>query len=296
VGTEKRERQKANRALRQQEQQKAASRKRSMRIAAIVVGGLVAVFGLVYIATLVVGDDDSDTVDTLPPISSPTASSEVVTSEPLGTVPVAPITSDPAISDPATSEPVTSEASPDADCPPEDGVTEPVSEFDEAPPMCLVDGATYQAVVTTNMGEFTVDLDPEIAPLTVNNFVFLARNGYFDETPCHRIIPDFVVQCGDPTGTGTGGPGYDFPDELPAAGEYQLGSLAMANSGPDTNGSQFFIITGEQGVQLPPSYSLFGEVTEGFDTTVADMAAAGTAGEGTPSEPVDILSVRIIQS
>ena len=162
--------------------------------------------------------------------------------------------------------------------------------------MCLVDGATYQAVVTTNMGEFTIDLDPEAAPLTVNNFVFLARNGYYDETPCHRIIPDFVVQCGDPTGTGTGGPGYEFADELPAAGEYQLGSLAMANSGPDTNGSQFFIITGEQGVQLPPSYSLFGQVTDGFDTTVADMAAAGTPGAGTPSEPVDILSVRIVQS
>ena len=93
---------------------------------------------------------------------------------------------------------------------------------------------------------------------TVNNFVYLARNGYYDETPCHRIIPEFVVQCGDPTGTGTGNPGYSIDDELPEAGEYVLGSLAMANSGPDTNGSQFFIIIGEQGEQLPPDYSLFG--------------------------------------
>jgi cyclophilin family peptidyl-prolyl cis-trans isomerase len=312
VGTEKRERQKANRALRQQEELKAASRKRGMRIAAIVVGGLVAVFGLVYIATLVTGDDDADVTDTLAPISTETLDtidtattlpSDTITSEPTGSDPVssepavAPVASDPASSEPAV-DPDTSDpaVAPDADCPPEDGVAEPVGEFDAAPPMCLVDGATYQAVVETNMGEFTVDLDAEAAPLTVNNFVFLARNGFYDETPCHRILPDFVVQCGDPTGTGTGGPGYEFADELPAAGEYQLGSLAMANSGPDTNGSQFFIITGEEGVQLPPSYSLFGQVAEGFDTTVADMAATGTPGAGTPSEPVEILSVRIIQS
>jgi cyclophilin family peptidyl-prolyl cis-trans isomerase len=299
VGTEKRERQKANRAQRQQEQLKQASRQRSMRIAAIVVGGLVAVFGLVYIATLVVGDDDSDTSDTLAPITSEVLTSEpseAVTSqpvEPVGSEPVAsePVSNEPAV-DPVVSDPDTG----DADCPPEDGVAEPVREFDSAPPMCLVDGATYQAVVTTNMGEFTVDLDAEAAPETVNNFVYLARNGYYDETPCHRIIPDFVVQCGDPTGTGTGNPGYSFGDELPEAGQYVLGSLAMANSGPDTNGSQFFVIIGEQGEQLPPDYSLFGQVSEGFETTVADMAAAGTPGAGTPSEPVDILSVRIIQS
>ena len=269
-----------------------------MRIAAIVVGGLVAVFGLVYIATLVMGDDDSETSDTLAPVTSEAVTSEPVTSEPVTSEPVTsePVSSDPASSDPAVapvgSDPATSEA----DCPPEDGVSVPVTQFDEAPPMCLEDGATYEAVVTTNMGEFTVDLDADAAPETVNNFVYLARNGYYDETPCHRIIPEFVVQCGDPTGTGTGDPGYSIDDELPEAGEYVLGSLAMANSGPNTNGSQFFIITGEQGEQLPPDYSLFGAVTEGFDTTVADMAAAGTPGAGTPSEPVDILSVRIVQS
>ena len=122
--------------------------------------------------------------------------------------------------------------------------------------------------------------------------MFLARHQYFDDTPCHRIIPNFVVQCGDPTGTGTGGPGYSFADELPEAGEYKIGSIAMANSGPDTNGSQFFIITGENGAALPPSYSLFGAVTEGFDETVVAMEAAGTP-SGTPSEPVDIESVVI---
>jgi len=103
------------------------------------------------------------------------------------------------------------------------------------------------------------------------------------------------VQCGDPTATGTGGPGYSFADELPAEGEYEIGSIAMANSGPDTNGSQFFIITGEQGAALALAYSLFGGVASGFDETVVVMEAAGTA-SGSPSEPIEIISVVIVES
>jgi cyclophilin family peptidyl-prolyl cis-trans isomerase len=118
-----------------------------------------------------------------------------------------------------------------------------------------------------------VQLLAERAPGTVNNFVSLARWKYFDGTKCHRVIENFVVQCGDPTATGTGGPGYSFADELPDTGEYTIGSLAMANSGPNTNGSQFFIITGDNGASLPPSYTLFGQVTAGLDTAVAAMAA-----------------------
>ena len=114
----------------------------------------------------------------------------------------------------------------------------------------------YTAVVVTNKGELTIQLDPALAPIAVNNFVSLARSKYFDATQCHRIIPTFVVQCGDPTATGRGGPGYEFIDELPKAGQYKIGSLAMANSGVNTNGSQFFIVTGAQGVALPPNYSL----------------------------------------
>jgi len=294
VGTEKRERQKANRALRQQEIQKAESRRRGFRIAAIVIGGLVAVFGLVWIATVVTGDDDEAAVTTeaIPDDSLASAVTDPLTSEPASTDPTS---TDQAAVDPGTTAPVTSDAVSTVECPPEEGRTEAVQQFDAAPPMCLDPAATYQAIVTTNLGEFTIDLDQEAAPLTVNNFVFLARNLYYDDTPCHRIITDFVVQCGDPTGTGTGGPGYEFADELPEAGAYQLGSLAMANAGPDTNGSQFFIITGEQGVALPPSYSLFGQVTDGLDTTVADLAATGSA-SGTPTEPVQIESVRIVQS
>ena len=296
MGTEKRERQKANRALRQQEIQKAESRRRGFRIAAIVVGGLVAVLGLVWIATVVTGDDETDTegaVTTEALVPGDTLAADVT--DPAAIDPVTSAATDPVTSDPATSDPATSEVVSTVECPPAEGVTEPVQQFDSAPPTCLDPGATYQAIVTTNMGEFTIDLDAEAAPQTVNNFVFLARNLYYDDTPCHRIITDFVVQCGDPTGTGTGGPGYEFADELPAEGAYQLGSIAMANSGPDTNGSQFFIITGEQGVALPPSYSLFGQVTEGLDTTVAALAATGSA-SGTPTEPVQIQSVRIVQS
>lgn len=184
-----------------------------------------------------------------------------------------------------------------AGCPPLDGTDEQTQTFDSAPPQCLDPAATYEAVVTTNKGEFTIALDPESAPEATNNFVFLARNRYFDDTTCHRIIPDFVVQCGDPDGTGMGGPGYTIVDEPPAPGEYQIGSIAMAKTQmPDSAGSQFFIITGSQGASLPPEYALFGQVSDGLDTTVVTMAAAGTPGDGVPSEPIDIQSIRITQS
>lgn len=198
-------------------------------------------------------------------------------------------------SDDTTSE-SSAEAVADSECPPLDGSSEQLQTFDGPPPNCLDPDASYQAVVVTNKGEFTIELDAESAPVTTNNFVFLARNQYFDNTECHRIIPGFVVQCGDPTASGTGGPGYVIVDELPDEGEYQLGSIAMANAGPGTSGSQFFIITGEQGAALPPLYSLFGEVVEGFDGTVVQLEAAGSEGAGTPSEPIEIQSITIIQS
>lgn len=182
----------------------------------------------------------------------------------------------------------------DPACPPEGGAAQQTRTFDAPPPTCLEPGATYQAVVTTNKGEFTITLDPESAPVAANNFAFLAGHLYFDGTECHRIIPDFVVQCGDPTATGSGGPGYTIVDE-PAPRAYELGSVAMAKTpAPDSAGSQFFIITGANGTALPPEYALFGQVTDGFDTTVAAMAAAGTPGAGVPSEEIVIESVRIV--
>jgi cyclophilin family peptidyl-prolyl cis-trans isomerase len=145
------------------------------------------------------------------------------------------------------------ETTTDAPCPPIDGVDSQTREFDAAPPACLDPGASYEAVVTTNVGEFTIAVDPDTAPVAANNFVFLARNRYFDDTVCHRIIPNFVVQCGDPTATGTGGPGYTIVDEPPTV-PYEIGSIAMAKTAaPDSAGSQFFVITGSDGASLPPS-------------------------------------------
>jgi cyclophilin family peptidyl-prolyl cis-trans isomerase len=139
-----------------------------------------------------------------------------------------------------------------------------------------------------------IALDPLAAPKTVNSFVFLARYHYYDGVIFHRIIPGFVLQGGDPTGTGTGGPGYKFEDELPAPGRYQVGSLAMANAGPNTNGSQFFIISGSDGVRLPPQYALFGAVVSGGDV-VTKIDALGTR-SGKPTEEVVIESVTIAES
>lgn len=197
-----------------------------------------------------------------------------------------------------TPPPTLAPAIDEAACPPEDGSAEQRQEFDEYPPTCIDPTAVYLAEVVTNFGTLVIELDPARAPLTVNSFVTLARYHYFDGTECHRAIPGFVVQCGDPTATGTGGPGYRFPDELPAAGDYTIGSVAMANSGPDTNGSQFFIITGDSGAALPPNYALFGQVVEGLDTTVVALdAVANPDGNGVPPlEQILIESVTIIES
>ena len=140
----------------------------------------------------------------------------------------------------------------------------------------------------------TIALDPLAAPKTVNNFVFLARWHYYDGIVFHRIIPGFMLQGGDPEGTGRGGPGYRFEDELPAPGRYEIGSLAMANAGPDTNGSQFFIVSGPDGTALPPSYSLFGKVVDGLDVVKAIEATGSRS--GTPSERVVIESVTITEA
>lgn len=156
-------------------------------------------------------------------------------------------------------------AAAEPECPPAEGAAEATQEFASAPPMCLTPDADYSAVITTDAGEVTVDLLEEKAPETVNNFVFLARHKYYEGVSFHRVIPGFMIQGGDPQGTGAGGPGYQFADELPEPGEYEIGSMAMANAGPGTNGSQFFIVTGESGVSLPPQYSLFGTVTEGME-------------------------------
>jgi len=195
----------------------------------------------------------------------------------------------------ATESTTTSSTALDPLCPPAEGTAERTVAFTTAPPMCIDASKSYTANVETDVGTFSVELFPDRAPVTVNNFVFLARNKYYDDVPFHRVIPGFVVQGGDAAkGDGTGGPGYQFGDELPKAGDYEIGSLAMANSGPDTNGSQFFVITGEQGVQLPPSYSLFGKVVEGIEIA-KKIEADGTPG-GTPATLHRIVKVTITES
>ena len=165
------------------------------------------------------------------------------------------------------------------------------------PPKMQIDiNKKYQAVLSTIEGEITISLHVKQTPITVNNFIYLARKGFYDKTIFHRIIKGFMIQGGDPQGNGTGGPGYKFNDEL-FEGEYKRGVVAMANSGPNTNGSQFFIM--HQDTPLPKNYVIFGQVIEGMD--VVDKIAeapvkASPSGENSmPVNPVTIQSIKIIE-
>ena len=161
--------------------------------------------------------------------------------------------------------------------------------------MTINENASYTATMKTSKGTITIKLDPTQAPKTVNNFVFLSKQGFYNGGTFHRVIPGFMIQGGDPEGTGMGGPGYQFADELPQAGQYKIGSVAMANAGPNTNGSQFFIITGPDGVALPPNYSLFGQVTSGQDVADAISNVPRDASDK-PNTPVTINSVTIAET
>ncbi len=136
-----------------------------------------------------------------------------------------------------------------------------------APPMAINTAHHYLVTINTNKGTITLCLDPKLAPNTVNNFVFLTRNQYYNGLKFHRVEASFVIQGGDPLGTGSGGPGYQFADE-PVLGEYTAGAVAMANSGANTNGSQFFICTVDDSKKLAKSYNLFGYVQTGMDVVL----------------------------
>jgi len=152
-----------------------------------------------------------------------------------------------------------------------------------------LDGA-YTATLHTNLGDIAIEFLPAEAPLAVNNFVFLAGEGFYDGVIFHRVIKGFMIQGGDPTGTGTGGPGYKFRDELEGPGGYDRGTVAMANAGPNTNGSQFFICDASPG--LPHSYTKFGKVTSGLEVVDA-IAELATDGRDKPREDAIIQSVTI---
>ncbi|KAA0235124.1 MAG: hypothetical protein JJLCMIEE_01445 [Acidimicrobiales bacterium] len=191
----------------------------------------------------------------------------------------------------------------DTPCPPADGSAQRTTQFEKAPPLCIDPSKSYQAVVHTSLGAFTIQLDPRTAPLATNNFVVLARYHLYDGIPFHRIVPGFVIQAGDPIGEpwGSHGPGYTFADELPPEGTvYGLGTVAMANSGPNTNGSQFFVVSGaETGLQA--SYTIFGNVTDGIDVveTIGAVPPTPNPTSGAsdwPSQVVTIDRIDIIET
>ncbi len=169
-------------------------------------------------------------------------------------------------------------------------------ETGEAPSAPLDTSTTYTLTFDTSCGSFTITLDQELAPKTAASLVALANEGYFDDTIFHRVVPGFVIQGGDPTQTGGGGPGYSTVDVPPSDGKYTQGVVAMAKSGveaPGTSGSQFFVVTGAD-AGLPPEYAIVGEVTEGMDA-VMRIDALGV-GDGPPSQPVVVSSVTVAES
>ena len=168
------------------------------------------------------------------------------------------------------------------------------TQYSSPPDMVIDPEKSYTATIRTSKGDITARLFADESPTTVNNFVFLAREGFYDGVIFHRVIPNFMIQGGDPDGTGTGGPGYRFDDELDAARSrgYRMGTLAMANAGPNTNGSQFFIMHVDYG--LPPNYSVFGKTTDGQQVVDA-IASVQTDARDKPLEDVVIETVEITE-
>jgi len=162
-------------------------------------------------------------------------------------------------------------------------------QWSSPPPMTIDKNKEYTATIKTNFGEIKAQLFPQDAPVTVNNFVFLARNGFYDGVRFHRVVKGFVIQGGDPTGTGAGGPGYKFADEK-ISRDYVTGTLAMANAGSNTNGSQFFITLSDLSGRLPKNYTIFGQVTEGFDVVkqIEAVPIKASSGGELSSPTVDV--------
>ena len=262
VGTEKRERQKQARQEKIQALRQVEQRE-SVRRRGLMIGVLIAAFVAfaIVFSVLTADEDDADT-----------ATDDTTTTQPAEPLP----------------------------CPEEDGASERTTEFPAAPPTCIDQGTDYGAVIETDAGTIEIDLLEEEAPETVNNFVYLSRYRFYEGVDFHRVIPGFVVQGGQPSAQ-TSGPGYQFGDELPEPADYAEGSVAMANGGPDTNGSQFFILVSDSAAEQlvaaaggEAGYSLFGQVTEGMDV-VAAIEADGSPG-GAPTTVHTIESVTITES
>lgn len=273
MSTDKRDRQRERRARLQAALDQAQSKSRRRRrllwggVVIVVIGGLVAL-----VAVLGNGEDEAATDDE-------TTTTSLGVGEP-AELPV---------------PPAGASITGDTPCPAADGSAERTTQFEKAPPLCIDPAKSYQAIVHTSLGAFTILLDPQTAPLATNNFVVLARYHFYDGIPFHRIAPGFVIQAGDPLGEpwGSHGPGYTFADELPPEGTvYSLGAVAMANSGPNTNGSQFFVVSGPE-TGLPASYTLFGEVIDGIDVveTIGAVPPAPNPASGELDWPTQVITI-----
>jgi cyclophilin family peptidyl-prolyl cis-trans isomerase len=164
--------------------------------------------------------------------------------------------------------------------------------YEKAPDMQIDTSKKYLAKMETTKGVLEIELDPAQTPKTVNNFVVLAKDGFYDGLNFHRIVKDFMIQGGDPSGNGTGGPGYKFDDET-SSSDYTPGTIAMANSGPSTNGSQFFIMTGDySGGKLPKNYTIFGKVVTGMDVVQKiNQTPTEDNGQGEQSKPTETVTI-----
>jgi cyclophilin family peptidyl-prolyl cis-trans isomerase len=269
VGTEKRERQKAGRQARREAEQKVAKRQRGVR-RAVTIGIAVAV--VVGLSLLI----------TKPWNHSSTVAATTTTTSPA-----------------STAQAKADAASKAAGCPADPSAQLPNPQY-KAPPMTIDTTKTYTVTIRTDLGTIAATLDAKTAPVAVNSFVFLVDKKYYDCNTFARVIPQFVNQTGDPTGTTSGGVGYTVQGEVPATAtpQYPLGSLAMAKTGqspPGTTSNQFFIVAGAQGESLPPQYALFGQVTSGLGVVQA-INAAGSQSGIPPTVTHRMLSVTVTSS
>ncbi|HMD46182.1 MAG TPA: peptidylprolyl isomerase [Acidimicrobiales bacterium] len=302
--TEKRARQKAARQAKLDAERKRDRNRTLLRRGAIIAGVAVVVAGSAYLITRSSGNtakaSTASTTTTAKGAATTTTAKGATTTT---STPTTPTTT--ATNASATTQAGANAIAVAAHCPASTKARVNHLTWSSAPAMTIDPSKTYVATVKTTAGTFDITLDPSTAPKTVNNFVFLAEQGFYHCVIFHRVIPGFMDQTGDPTGTGGGGPGYTIPDENPTAAanpaqQYPAGSVAMANTGqPNSGGSQWFIVTGSQGESLPPSYALFGHVTSGFDVA-QKINAQGNANPQANGVPPDvthrILSVTISSS
>jgi len=294
VPSEKRARQRAGRDLKKAAEAKRVRRKKLLRNSLIIGGLAVIVVGSVLLINQPWSHSSADTTTTTtkPKTSSTTTSSSTTTTS-SSTTTTAPVTTTTATATDAAAQKAANAAATAAGCPANPKTRVNTLTWSSYPAMTIDPSKTYTATVKTTAGTFTITLDAKQAPKTVNSFVFLANQNYFHCVIFHRVIPGFMDQTGDPTGTGSGGPGYQFANEnLPT--KYTGGDVAMANSGANTNGSQFFIIVPGGATQLKPTYSLFGHVTKGMTVVEKINSQGNAATNGVPPKVTQrILTVTV---